>query len=226
MRQALAQANRFATGTLLDVGCGLRPYEDLFRERVNRYIGADLPVSMDKTRADVIANALYLPFACSSLDTLLSTEVMEHLPEPGKFLAEANRTLRPEGCLILSVPFLEPLHEEPRDYFRFTPYSLKFLLEEHGFFLEAVWQRGGWWSVAIGSFLTQSLYEWANPVGVDLRRTRTWKSGVVFPITVLSQWSGYMLDKLFRSERYTLGYLVAARLVRKDWQSGYSCSGQ
>jgi hypothetical protein len=107
-----------------------------------------------------------------------------------------------------SVPF--SLHEEPRDYFRFTPYSLHLLLQENGFVLEHIHRRGGWWGV-VGSFLSQALYDWANPPGPSGKRNspRFW---VIFiaPLCALTQLFGYMSDLFFTKSRYTLGYVVAA----------------
>jgi SAM-dependent methyltransferase len=76
-------------------------------------------------------------------DTILCSEVLEHVPRPDDTLSELHRVLRPEGNLILSVPFLSRLHEEPYDYFRFTEHGLKTLLARHGFTVRRLLVTGG-----------------------------------------------------------------------------------
>ena len=111
----LSLTRDYVTGVLADIGCGICPYEDLFRDRIDRYIKIDWPTSLANTRAQVISDALCLPLRRDSLDTVLALELLEHLPDPDKFVVEVARVLRPSGIFILSVPFLEPIHEEPRD---------------------------------------------------------------------------------------------------------------
>jgi SAM-dependent methyltransferase len=65
-------------------------------------------------------------------DTVLCSEVLEHLPHPERAVTELCRVLRPDGCLILSVPFLSRLHEEPNDFFRFTEHGLRAMTAEIG----------------------------------------------------------------------------------------------
>jgi SAM-dependent methyltransferase len=196
---------------LLDVGCGRRPYEPLFAGRVRRYVGADWPSHAERARPDLVADALSLPVRSGAVDTLLATEVVEHLPSPDRFLEEAARVLRPGGTLLLTVPFLEPLHEEPRDFYRFTPHGLRVLLERHGFTCDAVRARGGWWSVSLGSFVSQSVYEWANPERADgSRRDNPLALALVLPFCAACQLLAYALDRLVPSSRYAMGYVLAA----------------
>jgi len=61
----------------------------------------------------------------NSIDTVIATELFEHIPNIGEVLAEIYRILKPSGLLYLTVPFIWPLHEVPYDEFRYTPYSLE-----------------------------------------------------------------------------------------------------
>src|SRR5262249_18078329 len=151
-------------------GCGLRPFQSILAGQVTRYIGLDWPAEDGQAQADVLGDALRLPFGRAVVDTVLATEVMEHLPDSGAFLQEVGRVLRAGGRLILTVPFMEPIHEEPRDYFRFTPYGLRALLDRHGFDVERILPKGGFWSVVIASYVNQGLYEMINPLGKGGRR--------------------------------------------------------
>ena len=207
---ALEQARLFAHGTMLDIGCGTRRYEPIFAGSVESYIGLDWPEFADRALPDVIGDAMRIPLRSASIDTVLATELMEHLPSPYGFLMEVARVLREQGTLILSVPFMEPLHEEPRDYYRFTPFSLRLLLEEHGFTIRQIWTKGGWWSVVLGSFVNQALYNWASPLDEAGHRHSGLLTILVLPLCAMAQWLAYQLDRLFYSQKYTLGYTVVA----------------
>ena len=161
--QILLSVKHYVKGRMVDIGCGLRPYQILFQDRVTSYIGIDWPASEEKARPDIISDALYLPILRDQADTVLATELIEHLPDPDQFIAEVARILRRDGAFILSVPFLEPLHEEPRDYYRLTPHGLRVILERHGFSLVHLSPKGGLPAV-LGSFISQSVYEFFNPL--------------------------------------------------------------
>ena len=218
MRAALAEAKPYARGRMLDIGCGLRPYQNIFSEVTTSYIGMDYPTAREKARPDLIADALALPIAGGSIDTTLATELMEHLPDPNQFLKQIATVLRPSGTFIFSVPFMEPLHEEPRDYFRFTPYSLRAMLTQHGFEVQNIAAKGGWWSVVLGSFVSQGVYDAVNPLQPDGSRRDGFMGLLALPICAFVQWLGHALDRIGNSSKYTLGYVVIARL-RSDSQS-------
>jgi len=123
----------YVSGDLLDVGCGMKPYEALLGRRTTSWTGLDFTQSAaGQTRADVFGSALDMPFADGRFDTVLCTQVAEHVPEPGRQFAECARVLRPGGVLILTTPQTEELHEQPHDYFRYTRYGLLYLAETHG----------------------------------------------------------------------------------------------
>ncbi len=119
----------YARGRLLDIGCGEKPFEGA-ASRVSEWIGLDVP---ENVRADVHAYADSLPFPDDAFDTVLCTEVLEHVPEPRAAVREMARILRGGGCLILTTPLLYPLHEVPYDFSRQTPYGLRRLFESEGF---------------------------------------------------------------------------------------------
>lgn len=213
-RRILAVAAEYAHGTLVDVGCGTRPYEDLFVGHVRRYIGIDWPAPHAAANPHVVGDATQLPLRDGSANSVLATEVMEHVAEPALLLAEIARVLAPGGVLILSVPFLEPIHEEPRDFFRFTPFGLHHLLGRSGFAVEALWHRGGWWSVMLGSFVSRAIYDAFNPVeGRSTGRRSTWRTLLPLPICAAAQIVGYGMDRVVPGgDRYSLGFTLVARL--------------
>ncbi len=208
LRAAMAEASAYAQGVLLDAGSGLSPYRDLFHGRIERYVRFDWPQSWNEAPPDLIADAQQLPFRDGSVDTILATELIEHLPRPQQFLQEAKRLLRTGGVLIVSAPFMEPVHEEPRDFRRFTEYGLRAIVEENGFVVRNAWTRGGFWSVVVGSFSAQVIFNCVSPATVSGRRS--WTSALIAPFLAILQWTGWVLDRVVGSKRYALGYVVAA----------------
>jgi SAM-dependent methyltransferase len=138
-------------GLVLDVGCGAQPYRPLLGPSA-RYVGIDTA----DAKADFgyeIPDTLYFdgdswPVGSESANVVLCTETLEHVLEPSKLLAEAHRTLRRGGRLLLTVPFAARWHFVPNDYWRFTPSSLRHLLETAGFTDVAVYARGNAFTVA------------------------------------------------------------------------------
>jgi len=141
-----------ASGTIADVGCGAQPYRGLLREGT-RYIGLDTEQSLEHFGYAVpdvraIGSDGRWPLEEGEADTILATETLEHVPEPSDFLEEAFRTLRPGGRLIITTPFAARWHYIPHDYWRFTPSSLRLLLERAGFEDVVVYGRGNETTVA------------------------------------------------------------------------------
>jgi len=120
-----------------------------FFDVVEEYIGLDLPpyisANKSKNQADVYGSALNLPFKSESFDTVLSTQVLEHVPEPKKMLEEVYRVLKNGGCLILTAPMIWGLHEIPNDYYRYTEYGLRYLAESIGFKVVYIGTQTGFW---------------------------------------------------------------------------------
>jgi 4-amino-4-deoxy-L-arabinose transferase-like glycosyltransferase len=127
-------AQAHARGLLLDIGCGLKPYEAAFAGRVSRHLGLEPSPSAGYlgNRADLVGDAACLPVAEATFDTVLCTEVLEHVRAPGRVVAEIARVLRPGGVAIVTVPFVYPVHDR-QDYQRFTGAGLRELFAEPRF---------------------------------------------------------------------------------------------
>ncbi|MGI9183635.1 MAG: class I SAM-dependent methyltransferase [Solirubrobacteraceae bacterium] len=119
--------------TVLDVGAGDAPYRELF-DRCE-YLTSDWTGSGHEwaAEADIVAPANALPLDDASVDAVLLTQVLEHVPDPAAVLSEVARVLRPGGGVFVTVPFVWELHELPFDFWRFTPSSLERLLVAAGF---------------------------------------------------------------------------------------------
>jgi len=140
-----------ASGLVLDVGCGAQPFRPLVSPSA-RYLGIDT-IDAKSDFGYEVPDTIYFdgeswPVDTESVDLVLCTETLEHVLEPSKLLAEAKRTLRPGGRLLLTVPFAARWHFVPHDYWRFTPSSLHCLLERAGFDDVAVYARGNAVTVA------------------------------------------------------------------------------
>ncbi len=138
-------------GTVLDVGCGAQPYRMLLADNV-KYVGIDTSEALARFGYR-IPDTIYFdgetwPVDSDSIDAVIATETLEHVVRPMQFLAEARRVLKPDGCLLLTVPFAARWHYIPYDYWRFTPSGLKTLLTEAGFGQPFVSARGNEVTVA------------------------------------------------------------------------------
>jgi SAM-dependent methyltransferase len=130
MRRLDSTLERLSTeleGTVLDFGCAEMPYRRLFEE----CIGADLP---GNPRAEIeIKPDGTLPLEDESVDSVLSTEVLEHVEDPQTYLSECFRVVRAGGRMLLSTPGIFVWHPDPVDYWRWTSQGLRFEIERAGF---------------------------------------------------------------------------------------------
>lgn len=150
-------------GRVLDYGCAQRPYERLLPDGVE-YVGADLP---GNPSADVELKADgTVPLPDASFDVVLSTQVLEHVEDPGLYLAECRRLLKPGGSLILTTHGIMYYHRDPEDYWRWTVPGLSVVVAAAG--LEIVDQDGVLGLAATGLQLVQDA--WAYKVPRPLRR--------------------------------------------------------
>lgn len=138
--------NNFASGNVLDVGCGNKPYKNIFPDSIKEYIGCDIEQSSLKV-VDKICPATALDFDKDSFDTVFCTQVLEHVYDHKKAIFEIGRVLKPGGFFIGSVPMAWPHHEEPFDFFRFTKYGLEGLIKEAGMEVEYIKANGGKWAL-------------------------------------------------------------------------------
>ncbi|MEI6243420.1 MAG: glycosyltransferase [Acidobacteriota bacterium] len=154
------------SGTLLDVGCGQMPYRELVLEhaQVRKYIGLDIrnPGYQKGQQPDLFWDGVTIPLAEASVDSVIATELFEHLPDIDAVLREIGRVLKPGGTLFFTVPFLWPLHDSPYDFCRYTPFSLRRHLEGSDFDVRNISALGGW-----NASLAQMIGLWLNRSGLN-----------------------------------------------------------
>jgi SAM-dependent methyltransferase len=219
-----------AHGRLLDVGCGAKPYEHIFRPYVTEYIGIEHEATFAKTSAslserkpDLVYDGTTLPFADRTFDTVLNAEVLEHTPRPGALIAEMTRVLKDDGVLILAAPFQFRLHEQPHDYFRYTPHGLRALCAEAGLEVTEVHQRGSVWSVIAHKLNSYLAFRVARLGGLaqamgklphespTAAAPRLWTLPFVAPSMLTFSAAGRIMDRLLFEPEESIGYLIVAR---------------
>lgn len=122
------------SGRVLDFGCGTGPYRALFAPTTDYWgLEYDSPENRQRKHADIYYDGLTIPLEDASLDGVLSTQTLEHVPNPERIVAEWARVLRPGGNLLLTLPFMWPEHEMPYDFQRYTTNGLRAILEKSGF---------------------------------------------------------------------------------------------
>lgn len=130
----LESYSKYYKGTLVDLGCGEAPHKNYFLQYVDKYIGVDWTNTLHNSKADIVSNLnVKIELEDNYADTIVSLSVMEHLCEPQTFLNESYRILKKDGTIILGVPWMWWIHEAPHDYFRYTPYGLKYMFKKTGY---------------------------------------------------------------------------------------------
>jgi SAM-dependent methyltransferase len=183
--QAVLELKKRARGILVDIGCGRQPYKKELVKKVEKYIGIDHPKTSQKykygEKPNILADAINIPLPAKHSDIISMISVLEHLPEPGKALKEAARITKPKGTLILVAPQNYPLHDSPHDFFRYTRYGLKKLLNEAGFRIIKVKSLGSY-SIFAGQMLNVFILNKAQEL---LQKSLVWKAIVAILLPFL-----------------------------------------
>lgn len=211
--RSLIAHQHFLKGRLFDLGAGESPYRDFFLEHANQYVAVDWAGTFHNSKADIIADLnMPLPIDSEAADSVVSLSVMEHLCEPQMMLNETYRILKPLGYLLLQVPWQWRIHEEPYDFFRYTPFGLKYMLAKAGFEEIVIKPQSGFftmWFIKLNYF---SLRLIRGP-----RLVRTLIKALLTPIWMIDQTVAPFLDKLDRNwAAESTGFIVTARKPPKN----------
>lgn len=202
-RQLKQYASEYLSGHLIDIGCGTKPYKNLLAPYITEHIGIDHQDTLhDQSNIDQFGTAYDIPAEDGEFDSAICTAVLEHLEEPELALKECHRVLKRGGVAIYSVPFIWHLHEEPRDFYRFSKYGLKHLFEKVGFEIIEIKALSGFW-VTFGQLFVYNIYRFnRGPL----------KYIPVIPVLgLVIQGISYLLDKIDKTEQWTWMYMVVAR---------------
>lgn len=149
---------------------------------------------------DVVGDLCWTPFRTGSLDVVVLGEVLEHVEAPQVAIENVHRVLSSGGTLILTTPFIFPIHDRPRDYFRFTRYGLELLLRD---FRDVHITPRSSWSESI------------NALGVRLALEQGAGARLLAPVIILGALAAFpvvwLLGKMVHTDFITIGYMVTAR---------------
>jgi SAM-dependent methyltransferase len=215
-------AKRLPPGTkVLDVGAGECRYRALFAHCEYRtqdfslYEGTREGALKDNWQygqIDYVSDVTSIPVSDGGFDSVLCTEVLEHVPEPILAIREFNRILKIGGDLFLSAPLGSGLHQQPYHYYGgFTPHFYRKFLKDFGFEIIKVEPNGG--------FFRHCLQEINRASGIiqSHRNYRRWHPMYWVLILAFScfipRWFSRLDDEIF-IEEFTVGYHVEARKVR------------
>lgn len=189
-------------GRVLDVGGGNFPrYKYLFR--FSEYISMD--VSEGKN-VDVVGKIEKIPFSENSFDSIICTQVLGDVFDLENAFRELNRVLKPGGVALITENLFDPLHSEPRDFWRFTQHSLRRLSENAGFRVKVLEHRGGYWSMMAQ---LKARY-WIELLDAHRKSWLARPLSSVFKICgTLARWLDRQ-DQSAANKKFTHGYLLIA----------------
>ena len=151
--QLIAAADKYARGRLLDVGCGHMPFRRALQKGVEKYDSLDIERRVEGVT--YVGSALDMHMiGDGQYDTVICSTVLEHVPRPFQAVKEMRRVLKKDGIILLSVPHMSRLHEIPHDYFRFTEYGIREMLEKQGFTILQLDVSGSFLSFCAHQFST------------------------------------------------------------------------
>ncbi len=208
---AIAAHAHLARGVLLDVGCGVKPYEKIFAPFVEKYYGTEY--SSDSgyrgNRADVAGDAERMPFADASVDTILCTEVLEHVKNPEMVIEEFARVLKSGGVIITTAPFFYPIHDS-YDFFRYTDTGLAAIMKRYNLEVEKVEPLSGT-GLTVAMMFNFYLFDlgfmwtkWMYPIGLVLRP-------LLWILICLVNALGWIMEKAIPSKQMAFNHLTIGR---------------
>lgn len=156
----------------MDLGCGKVPFYGMYRDRASSVTCVDWGESLHSSpHIDVEADLTRpLPLPDAAFDTVIATDILEHLAYPDHLWREMHRLLRAGGRVIITVPFLYQLHEQPHDHHRYTIYRLRRFATDHGFRVLREHAVGGGGVVLLELFLRRLGRFLPGPAHAAVRR--------------------------------------------------------
>jgi len=202
---------------VLDIGAGAAPYQSALAhcEYRTQDFAALLPEQLrggSYTQVDYVCDAAAIPVADASFDVILSTEMLEHVPDPIQVAKEIGRILKPGGRLILTAPLGSGIHQEPYHFYGgYTPYWYKRFLAEAGFESIEVRPNAGFFR----HFGQESLrfLQLSHPGKMPHLLAALWAPVWICLLPILGVGLPVLcrfLDRFDREQRFTVGYFVTA----------------
>lgn len=197
---------------LLDAGSGEGQFADYFSH--TRYTGVDLAVGdnqWDYSALDALGDLRALPFGDNSFDGAVCIQTMEHVNEPFEVTEEIARVLKPGGRYYVSAPMSWHQHQKPHDYFRYTSFGFRYMLEKSGLQVKEIRPWGGYfWFLSFNLQLLHTIL-FPKPSNAFLRILQLpfelltqLVFFVILPIPL------YYLDAIDKTKDYSLGWVCVA----------------
>ncbi len=196
-----------ARGRLLDLGCGRVPLFASYRNLVSDCVCVDWANTPHRNEYLDLECDLSetLPLPDQEFDTIILSDVLEHIAEPQALWFEMARTLKVGGKLLLNVPFFYWLHEEPHDFYRYTEFALRRYAELTGLRLITLVATGGTLEI-LADLLAKSVVRIpliGRPVAICLQSATGW---------LVRTSLGRRLSRA-TGKRFPFGYFLVAQRV-------------
>lgn len=202
----------YIKGILLDFGCGQKPYKNIFV--VDKYIGIDIEKSgheHSESQVDIFYDGKTIPFKDNYFDSIFSSEVFEHIFNLDEVCREINRVLKPNGFLVITIPFVWDEHEIPYDFARYTSFGIIDILSRHGFeiiikekttgYIETIFQM-------INVYILESIFPKNKYIKILLTPI------FIAPLTILGVVLNFILPK--NNKLYNNNFIVAKKIKKKN----------
>ncbi|TAL50343.1 methyltransferase domain-containing protein [Patescibacteria group bacterium] len=191
-------------GIVLDIGGRDRGRFQKPKNQVERWIFADINPTHHPDLLLDVANMHAVQ--TKSIDVISACELFEHVKRVDAGLRECHRVLKPSGLLIITVPFLYPIHADPYDYQRWTEDKWRETLEEIGFSIETCIVMGRFFTV-VADELKMLIRSFSKPI--------RWILAPLIPCFSLLVWLDYssFVAHRPRLKNYHGGYFILARKI-------------
>jgi SAM-dependent methyltransferase len=200
--EQIRRHSHLITGRVLDVGAGSYPrYKNLFS--FNEYVSMDVSPGKD---IDIVGKIEEIPSTDNSYNSIICTQVLGDVYNLNKAFKELYRILKPNGVVLITESLFDPLHDEPRDYWRFTEHGLRRLATDAGFLVEVLERRGGYWSIMAQ---LKARY-WIERLNANTK----WFARILsLWLKILGTWARFCdrHDSGHANRLFTHGYLLIAR---------------
>ncbi|MBU1102522.1 methyltransferase domain-containing protein [Patescibacteria group bacterium] len=197
---------KYCRGKTIDVGAGCAKYREIIEQYSDSYVtvdnlSSDYQFKGSGLKTDIVADVLKMPLNNAEFDTVICTEVLEHVSDPFGLFSEIARILKVGGHAIISSAWAAPYHQEPKDYWRFSPDAYELLACRNGLEIIEIHQKGGFFSL-IFYFLSRS---------VDLNTKKLRKAAnYFFRINLILAKVFECFDKYYKTQD-SIGHLVVVR---------------
>ncbi len=194
-------STKFIGGEVLDIG-GTNNTKNILKSILLNKTNIKILNKNKKNKPDILADFDKYNYFKKKYDTLLSFELLEYLEFPKDFFNKAYKLLKPKGYLILSVPFLNPIHGDKLDNYRITKKKLIEIIKKEKFKIIKFQNVGSVGTVIHDVLRASSGYA-----------SKSKNSKISIYLLFIFKWFFKLLDNLtlYQSEFINSGYFIILR---------------